>query len=185
METEITAARALYYEFFAFVFFFYEDDKKFFEWKKELEILQKSPLGDAQNFEILKSFDFERFKAEQNAVLFDFSISNVALSASFYDEGRDEGKMKIFVSNILKRSKFRRNEKEKNDEDFIGFIFYFMYVLLKNSETALSRELFSSVIDKIADKFSSALISHPNAVFFASIGKILRDFIELERTIKR
>ena len=114
METKITAARALYYEFLAFVFFFYEDDKKFLEWKKELEILQKSPLGDAQNFEILKSFDFKSFKAEQNAVLFDFSISNVALSASFYNEGRDEGKMKIFVSNILKRSKFRKNEKEKN-----------------------------------------------------------------------
>ena len=54
METEITTARALYYEFLAFIFFFYEDDKKFLEWKKELEILQKSPLGDAQNFEILK-----------------------------------------------------------------------------------------------------------------------------------
>ena len=126
MDINIIKARSYYYEFFAIPFFFYENDKKFQIWKEQLEVLEKSPIidDDLIYFSNLKNINFDEFKKEQNEILFDFSYANVPLSASFYNEGRDEGKMKILVLNTIKKSKFRKNDEFcKDSEDFIGFIF--------------------------------------------------------------
>lgn len=186
MDSNIILARAFYYDFFASALFFYEKSEKFDLFMDKIAVLSQNPIGenDGENFKILLNFDFESFKSEQNSVLFDFSYANVPTTASFYKEGRDEGEMKILVSNVLKRSKFRKNEKVcKDSEDFLGFIFSFNSTLLRNDEISLSNELFSSVINEFVDEFCEILSSHKSAKFFKAYAEILQNFIALERSL--
>ena len=136
MDANLIKARSYYYEFFAIPFFFYETDAKFKRWKEQLEFLRSSPIvpSDEAEFQNLAKFDFAAFKSEQNSVLFDFSYANVPMSASFYDEGRDDGRMRVAVIDVLKKSKFRRNmELCKECEDYVGFIFYLHSTLLRDA----------------------------------------------------
>ncbi|WP_297895867.1 molecular chaperone TorD family protein [uncultured Campylobacter sp.] len=136
MDANLLQARSYYYEFFAIPFFFYETDAKFKRWKEQLEFLRSSPIvpSDEAEFQNLAKFDFAAFKSEQNSVLFDFSYANVPMSASFYDEGRDDGRMRVAVIDALKKSKFRRNmELCKECEDYVGFIFYLHSTLLRDA----------------------------------------------------
>ncbi len=136
MDANLLKARSYYYEFFAIPFFFYETDAKFKRWKEQLEFLRSSPIvsSDEVEFQNLAKFDFAAFKSEQNSVLFDFSYANVPMSASFYDEGRDDGRMRVAVIDVLKKSKFRRNmELCKECEDYVGFIFYLHSTLLRDA----------------------------------------------------
>jgi len=136
MDANLLQARSYYYEFFAIPFFFYETDAKFKRWKEQLEFLRSSPIvpSDEAEFQNLAKFDFAAFKSEQNSVLFDFSYANVPMSASFYDEGRDDGRMRVAVIDVLKKSKFRRNmELCKECEDYVGFIFYLHSTLLRDA----------------------------------------------------
>ncbi|WP_299083951.1 hypothetical protein [uncultured Campylobacter sp.] len=136
MDANLLQARSYYYEFFAIPFFFYETDTKFKRWKEQLEFLCSSPIvsSDEAEFQNLAKFDFSAFKSEQNSVLFDFSYANVPMSASFYDEGRDDGRMRVAVIDVLKKSKFRRNmELCKECEDYVGFIFYLHSTLLRDA----------------------------------------------------
>ena len=136
MDANLLKARSYYYEFFAIPFFFYETDAKFKRWKEQLEFLRSSPIvsSDEAEFQNLEKFDFSAFKSEQNSVLFDFSYANVPMSASFYDEGRDDGRMRVAVIDVLKKSKFRRNmELCKECEDYVGFIFYLHSTLLRDA----------------------------------------------------
>ena len=136
MDANLLQARSYYYEFFAIPFFFYETDAKFKRWKEQLEFLRSSPIvpSDEAEFQNLAKFDFSAFKSEQNSVLFDFSYANVPMSASFYDEGRDDGRMRVAVIDVLKKSKFRRNmELCKECEDYVGFIFYLHSTLLRDA----------------------------------------------------
>jgi len=144
MDTNLLQARSYYYEFFAIPFFFYETDAKFKRWKEQLEFLRSSPIvsSDEAEFQNLAKFDFSAFKSEQNSVLFDFSYANVPMSASFYDEGRDDGRMRVAVIDVLKKSKFRRNmELCKECEDYVGFIFYLHSTLLRDAATKHSAVL--------------------------------------------
>lgn len=186
MDINIIKARSYYYEFFAIPFFFYENDKKFQIWKEQLEVLEKSPIidDDLIYFSNLKNINFDEFKKEQNEILFDFSYANVPLSASFYNEGRDEGKMKILVLNTIKKSKFRKNDEFcKDSEDFIGFIFYLMSSLLRdenNSVNFLSTELFINVINEFIDDFISVICDRKESNFFKNLALIMKSFFALE-----
>ena len=192
MDLNLIKARSYYYEFFAIPFFFYENGAKFSLWKEQLEFLKSSPISeaDAKNFEILQNFSFEEFRREQNDVLFDFSFVNVPTTASFYDEGRDEGRMKILITNTLKKSKFRRNsELCKDSEDFVGFIFYLQSSLLRDEAEAqngnifLSAELFASVINEFCDHFMGLLKEHKSSKFFRALAGIMESFFALERSL--
>lgn len=190
MDINIIKARSYYYEFFAIPFFFYENETKFEVWKDQLAVLKNSAITPEDNefFANLEKFSFDEFKAEQNTALFDFSYANVPLSASFYDEGRDEGAMKILVLNTLKKSKFRRNNEFcKDSEDFIGFIFYFMSSLLKDElqrgSNFLSTELFVNVINKFIDEFISLLLEHKGTNFFKNLANLMKSFFALERSL--
>ena len=144
MDANLLQARSYYYEFFAIPFFFYETDTKFKRWKEQLEFLRSSPIvpSDEAEFQNLAKFDFAAFKSEQNSVLFDFSYANVPMSASFYDEGRDDGRMRVAVIDVLKKSKFRRNmELCKECEDYVGFIFYLHSTLLRDAAAKRSAVL--------------------------------------------
>ena len=190
MDANLIKARSYYYEFFAIPFFFYNTDAKFRRWQQQLEFLKGSPIApaDAAEFENLQKFSFEEFKSEQNSVLFDFSYANVPMSASFYDEGRDDGKMRLLVLSTLKKSKFRRDmELCKECEDYVGFIFYLHSTLLRSEAEegaeALSTELFTNVTNGFVDEFAEFLCGHVKADFFRSLGGLMKSFFALERSL--
>ncbi|WP_299190070.1 molecular chaperone TorD family protein [uncultured Campylobacter sp.] len=190
MDANLIKARSYYYEFFAIPFFFYNTDAKFKRWQQQLEFLKGSPIApaDAAEFENLQKFSFEEFKSEQNSVLFDFSYANVPMSASFYDEGRDDGRMRVAVIDVLKKSKFRRNmELCKECEDYVGFIFYLHSTLLRSEAEegaqALSTELFTNVTNGFVDEFGEFLCGHVKADFFRSLGGLMKSFFALERSL--
>lgn len=188
---EILRARSYYYEFFGAPFFFSETSEKFEIWQAQLKELAKNPLNEACEgaFKNLARFDFTKFKTEQNSVLFDLSYVNVPLSASFYEEGRDEGAARLRVIEILKKSPYRRDAiKCPSSEDFVGFIFLIMATLLRDeidevSEISLSSELFSRVINLFIDEFNGLLASHKQADFFKNLAILLENFIALERSL--
>ncbi|MDL0088852.1 hypothetical protein [Campylobacter gastrosuis] len=126
-------------------------------------ILSQNPLNNEslEALNALKNFDFNRFKTEQNSVLFDLSYINVPLNVSFYEEGRDDGTARLRVIEILKQSPYRRDfERCKDSEDFVGFVFLLMATFLKDeisTANTLSTELFKSVINGFVDEFLSML----------------------------
>lgn len=181
--SDLDLARSYYYEFLAYPLFFDENGAKFENFQAQREYLEKAPITDENlgDFDNIKSFDFAKFKIEQNDVLFDFSYANVPLSASFFDEGRDDGFKRLKVIEILKKSNHRKNEaKFKNSEDFIGFIFLLMVVLIKENEE-LAKELFSQIINNFADEFCKMLAEHKRSNFFKSYANLLENFISIER----
>lgn len=132
---DVLKARSYYYEFASSALTFYEDETKFTNMKEQIKELAKFPITDENkaDFESMNEFTFKQFKDEQNALFFNLSYSNTPTTASFYDEGRDNGKARLDVINIIKKSKYRRDEKTcKEGEDFIGFIFGLMATFLQD-----------------------------------------------------
>lgn len=189
MDADLTRARAYYYEFFAIPLFFDEKDTMFSKWKKQLNYLKSFAItdDDAKHFQELEKFDFDMFKAEQNSVLYDFSYTNVPLNASFYDKGRDDGNIRRLVISTLRKSTFRRNEDFcKDNEDYIGFIFYTMSTFLMqeiDKSNFLSTELFVNSLNPIIDEFMYLLSNNKNSIFFKHLSALMQTFFSAERSI--
>ncbi|ERJ26572.1 formate dehydrogenase-specific chaperone [Campylobacter concisus] len=187
MDKNIIKARSYFYEFLAYPMFFYTNDEKFARWKEQLKYLSANPLSEDSDiaFKNLDKFSFEEFSKEQNDVLFGFT--NIPLSASFYEEGRDNGAARLRVIECLKLSPYRRDsELCKDSEDYVGFIFLAMATFLKdefNDAKNISNKLFSETLNLFVDEFGSLLLAHKEANFFKSYTIILKDFIDLERSI--
>lgn len=187
MDKNIIKARSYFYEFLAYPMFFYTNDEKFARWKEQLRYLSANPLSEDSDtaFKNLDKFSFEEFSKEQNDVLFGFT--NIPLSASFYEEGRDNGAARLRVIECLKLSPYRRDsELCKDSEDYVGFIFLAMATFLKDEfddAKNISNKLFSETLNLFVDEFSQLLSAHKEANFFRSYAIILKDFIELERAV--
>ena len=187
MDKNIIKARSYFYEFLAYPMFFYTNDEKFSRWKEQLRYLSANPLSEDSDaaFKSLDKFSFEEFSKEQNDVLFGFT--NIPLSASFYEEGRDNGAARLRVIECLKLSPYRRDsELCKDSEDYVGFIFLAMATFLKDEfddAKNISNKLFSETLNLFVDEFGSLLLAHKEANFFKSYTIILKDFIDLERSI--
>ncbi|OUT10780.1 formate dehydrogenase-specific chaperone [Campylobacter concisus] len=187
MDKNIIKARSYFYEFLAYPMFFYTNDEKFSRWKEQLRYLSANPLNEDSDaaFKNLGKFSFKEFSKEQNDVLFGFT--NIPLSASFYEEGRDNGAARLRVIECLKLSPYRRDsELCKDSEDYVGFIFLAMATFLKDEfddAKNISNKLFGETLNLFVDEFSQLLSAHKEANFFKSYTVILKDFIELERSI--
>lgn len=181
MNEEINTARAYFYEFFAQPFLF-AGEEDFKAWRKQAQILAQNLLDDSleKDFEILLGFEFKTYKAEQNAVFFDLSYVNVPLSASFYDEGRDDGQMKLQASELVRKSKFRKDEKCRQSEDEFGFAFGFIASVLK-SEPQIAEQFFRFVLNPVVDEFVEKLSIHQNSNFYAHLARIMGVFFAHER----
>ena len=187
MDKNIIKARSYFYEFLAYPLFFHTSDEGFARWKEQLSYLAQNPLSEqsAEAFANLDKFSFKEFSKEQNDVLFGFT--NIPLSASFYEEGRDNGAARLRVIECLKLSPYRRDsELCKDSEDYVGFIFLAMATFLKDEfddAKNISNKLFSETLNLFVDEFGSLLLAHKEANFFKSYTIILKDFIDLERSI--
>ena len=187
MDKNITKARAYFYEFLAYPLFFHTSDEKFARWREQLSYLAQNPLSEqsAEAFANLEEFSFKELVNEQNDVLFGFT--NIPLSASFYEEGRDNGAARLRVIHCLNLSPYRRDKELcKDSEDYVGFIFLAMATFLNdefNGAKNISDKLFNETLNLFVDEFGSLLLAHKNANFFRSYALILKDFIELERAV--
>lgn len=187
---DILKARSYYYEFASSALFFSEKESFFKNMQEKIKELSKFPITDENknDFEVMSKFDFSKFKDEQNTMFFSLSYSNVPTTASFYDEGRDNGKARLDVINIIKKSSYRRDEEKcEEGEDFIGFIFGLMATFLKDeangNEQELSSELFKTSINNFIDEFLDMLGKSKYAVFFKAYASVMRNFISLERSL--
>ncbi|MGP1359665.1 TorD/DmsD family molecular chaperone [Campylobacter sp.] len=187
MDKNIIKARAYFYEFLAYPVFFHTNDEKFARWKEQLGYLAQNPLSEQSEvaFANLDKFSFEELANEQNDVIFGFS--NIPLNASFYEEGRDDGAARLRVIECLKLSPYRRDKELcKDSEDYVGFIFLAMATFLNdefNGAKNISDKLFRETLNLFIDEFISLIMAHKDINFFSSYATILKDFIELERSI--
>ncbi|AJC85872.1 TorD/DmsD family molecular chaperone [Campylobacter sp. RM16704] len=181
MIQDIDLSRKYFYEFFSKAFNFI-DENEFKIWHKQVLVLAQSPLDDSlkPDFEKLSACSFTSFKEEQNEVFFDFSYVNVPVSASFYDEGRDDGKMKIQACDIIRKTKFRKSEECKQSEDEFGFLFAFMASIIEH-DLKIAEQLFRFVINPVIDEFIEKLQIHKNSNLYISIANIMKIFFQNER----
>lgn len=184
----IITARAYFYEFLAYAFFWSEDEAAFKKWQEQARFLAAGDTDESADFSAILGSGFKDFKAEQNALLFDLSYANVPLCASFYDEGRDSGAKRMKVIEILKNTKYRPYEL-KEGEDFVGFLFLLMAQFLRDekngdevAKTSANR-LFCEVINDFIDELCELVVAHKDANIFKSLASIICVFMSLEREI--
>ncbi len=178
---EINTSRAYFYEFFATPLLF-GDEKDFTQWQAQARFLAQNPLDESikGELEALLGFDFARFKAEQNAMFWDLSYVNVPLSASFYDEGRDDGQLKLLACEIIRKSQLRKDEKCRQSEDEFGFVFGFVASVL-NTEPHIAEQLFRLVLNPVIDEFLDKLATHKSSNFFTHLSRVMNVFFAQER----
>ncbi|QOR01526.1 TorD/DmsD family molecular chaperone [Campylobacter sp. 2014D-0216] len=181
MIQDIDLSRKYFYEFFSKAFNFI-DEEEFEIWHKQVLALAQSPLDESlkPDFEKLCVCNFASFKEEQNSVFFDFSYVNVPISASFYDEGRDDGKMKLQACEIIRKTKFRKKEECRQSEDEFGFLFAFMASIIEH-DLKVAQQLFRFVINPVVDEFIEKLQIHKNSNFYIAIANIMKVFFVSER----
>lgn len=188
-------ARALYYGVFSVFFSFLEKDEKIDDLQKSLKLLKENAINEhvsnaIDNIQsILENKGKITLKTESNEVFFNPYNSFIAMTASYYKEQRDDGKMRMKMLEYVLYSKFRRNEKEfKENEDHISFILEFMEKLLLDSvqnsnkcNEELAKTVFSEVLNIFVDDFIVSLYEHKNACIYKDVAVIFQVFIELER----
>lgn len=194
IDQEINKARAVYYGLFSSVLSFLETDKDYKIIKETIEILNKNSLEETsekalnQMLSFLEKEGFEGLQAESNLVFFSPSTSYIPVTASYYDEARDDGQKRIQMLNYVAESNYRRNtETYKETEDNIGFVLNFMNKLLedtikndKESEN-LAHKVFENVLNEMIDPFFTNLYNHENSVFYKDLAVLIKVFIEFER----
>lgn len=185
-DTDVLRARARFYEFFSYAFFYDEKGVGFERWQEQAKFFSQHELGG--DFSPILKADFASFKAEQNVVLFDLSYANVPLNASFYDEGRDNGKKRVEAIAVLKNSNLRRNiEKCSESEDFIGFLFLMMREFLEGqikgeaNASQNAKDSFEHLINPCIDELCELLRSHKDSCIFKALSQIISWFMDLER----
>ena len=180
---ELNTTRKYYYEFFSAPFSFM-DEMKFDIFKKQAQTLAKLPLDDSlqKDFDFILNFSLNEFLQEQNAVFYDFSYVNIPTTASFYDEGRDDGKKKLKACEILRKTSFRKDEKCRQSEDEFAFAFALMPILIDNNEN-IAKEYFVEILNSVIDEFIEKLQIHKNSHFFIHFGNIMKVYFEFERQL--
>lgn len=191
---EINKARVVYYGLFASLFTFFENANNVDTIKNTLMILAKNPLDEYSKSALdnmnlfLKEKSSNDLKDEMNIIFYSPSSSYIPVSASYYDEARDDGKKKLEMLDFVLKSKFRRDENiYKESEDNIAFILSFMNKLIneelqgdENSKD-IAKDVFEDVLNEVIDSFINRIYAHENAVFYKDLSLLLKVFMEFER----
>lgn len=190
----IHQARALYYIFFAKIFSFVEHAEQYAELEELLDVFIANPLDEVSQEafialkEAFSTNGVEGLKNEYDNVFVSPDTSFIPLTASYYDEGRDDGQKRVKAAGFVLRSKFRRNTPVCNDsEDHVLFLFRLMNKLLEagidgqSDDLALSKEVFAELINDFIDEFVELLYRHENGHFYKETALILKAFVDFER----
>jgi len=193
IDTEkINKARALYYGLFSSIFTFIDGKDDYEKILYSIEYLSQNPIDENSKlaFENIKKYlqkdGFIKLKEENNNLFFSPSTTFIPVTASYYEEDRDDGQKRVEMTNYLLKSNFRKEINSfKEPEDHISFIFAF---LQKNIEQDLKKDknrlldgVFENILNPIIDRFIENIYSHENSFFYKNIAIVLKVFIELER----
>ncbi len=189
---KLNKARVLYYGLFSSVFSFINSKSDYEKVIHTIEFLSQNPIDENSKvaFASIKDFfekkGFEGLKEENNNLFFSPSTSFIPVTASFYEEDRDDGQKRVEMSGYVLKSNFRKNnESFKESEDHISFIFAFLQKVIeqdiKNDKNQLVLDVFSNILNTIVDRFIENVYFHESSVFYKNIAVILKVFIELER----
>lgn len=191
---EIEHARSLYYYMFGALFGFIDNEKQIKELKELISLFVENPMDESsinalhemQNF--LNDGGLKALKEESDYLFYSPESSYIPMSASYYDEGRDDGKKRVEAAGLLFGSKFRKNEIICGDsEDHVAFLFNFMYQLTKAASNGdkesflLSIEVFKTIINYFADELTISVFEHKSSCFYKNSAIVLKSFIEFER----
>ncbi|MCJ8326315.1 MAG: molecular chaperone TorD family protein [Campylobacterales bacterium] len=191
---EINKARVVYYGLFASLFTFFENTNNYESIKNTLKVLGENPLDkhskkalDNMN-SFLEKKSSNDLKDEMNIIFYSLTSSYIPVSASYYDEARDDGKKKLEMLDFVLKSKFRRDENiYKESEDNIAFILSFMSKLIneelqedKNSQE-IAKDVFKDILNEVIDSFINRVYAHENAEFYKDLALVLKVFMEFER----
>lgn len=175
---QLNKVRAYFYEFLARILSFANND----EYKIILEQARffYDNLEDLkEEFKAILDCSFDEYKKEQNAVFYDFSYVNVPFDASFYDEGRDNGQLKIKTIKIFNKASISKNISD--NEDSFNVLFFAQAYFCKHNQDEFAKELFADVINCVINEFSQALKEHKSSILFAHIAKIIDYLVDIER----
>lgn len=190
----INKARAVYYGLFASLLTFFDNPSDLGIIQKTIDVLAQNPLDDESkrafsNMQyLLITGGYTLLKEESNKVFFSPYSAYIPVTASFFVENRDDGKMRQEMVKYVLSSNYRRdNEKFKELEDHIGFIVLFMQKMIEeelsgNEKSAqLAREVFEKILNPFIDEFIAALHVHDESHFYEDFAIIMQSFIALER----
>ncbi|SKB39164.1 TorD/DmsD family molecular chaperone [Malaciobacter marinus] len=191
---ELNKARAIYYGLFCSLFSFINEKKEYENIVNTIEFLSSNPIDEysEKSFcnmkEFLKTKGIEGLKEESNDLFFSPSTTFIPVTASYYCEDRDDGEKRVQMTNLVLKSKFRKdNNNFKEAEDHICFILNFIQKLieedLSQDKNELIYEVYTQVLNEIIDSFIEKIYKHESSIFYKDVAVALKVFIELERAL--
>ncbi len=191
---EIDKARSVYYGLFASLLTGISDDEKLNLAKKTIDLLASNPFNNECSIaftnmqNLLISSEREKFKEEANDLFFNPYVSGIPVTASYWIEGRDDGRKRLDMVNFVLSSKFRRNEENfKELEDHISFIMSFMQKVIElelegdKKSGELAKKVFDEILNPFVDEFAEAVFEHQDADFYRNLMVVLESFVAFER----
>ncbi|MDY0238440.1 MAG: molecular chaperone TorD family protein [Campylobacterales bacterium] len=191
---EILQARSAYYGWLAALFGYVKDEKIVENISLSLDILATNPIEEksAKSLENMQDFlkekGFNALCEENNEVFYSIATTLIPVTASYYDEGRDDGKKRVEMADYFFKSTFRRDTSASNEpEDHVSLIFGLNSSLLRQAANGckesekLANEIFKEMINPFIDSFELALFTHESADFYKNVSVILNAFISFER----
>jgi TorA maturation chaperone TorD len=190
----LNKVRAIYYGLFSSLFSYINSEKDFNNIKQSIELLSQAPIDENSktSFDEITSFLNEKgmdgLIDENNQIFYSPSTTFIPVTASFYNEDRDDGQKRVEMTNIVLKSIYRRdNTNFKEAEDHVCFIFNFIQKLLEQDYSKIDNKLvvetFSVVLNSFIDSFIQDVYNHEDSHFYKNIAVILKVFVELERTL--
>lgn len=189
---KINRARVLYYGLFSSLFTFIESKGDYEKVVHTINFLSQNPIDENSKvaFESLKEYfnnqGFEGLKEENNNLFFSPSTTFIPVTASFYEEDKDDGQKRVEMTNYVLKSNFRKDSDSfKEAEDHISFIFEFLQKVIEQNiqeeKNQLAVDVFSNILNGIVDRFIENIYFHESSMFYKNVAIILKVFIELER----
>ncbi len=193
-ELEINKARALYYNFFSRVFIYSKDIHKYKELITMLNIIKEAPLDENSQKAITNIINKLDEHSNKNLINeFDDVFSNLSSNvvkntASFYDEGIENGTKRLEMIQFLSKTKIRRDEKSYfENEDSIGFILAVLFELIENVNLGNIEYkntihcIFEQILNTFVDEFNEDLYKNEKSDIYKDIAVIFSSFIAFER----
>ncbi|WP_320033757.1 molecular chaperone TorD family protein [Halarcobacter sp.] len=188
----LNRARVLYYGLFSSLFSFIDSKSDYEKVVHTIEFLSENPIDENSKvaFENIKKYFDEKgyngLKEENNNLFFSPSTTFIPVTASYYEEDRDDGQKRVEMTNYVLKSNFRKDsENFKEAEDHISFIFEFLQKVIEQDiqkdKNQLVIDVFANILNGIIDRFIENIYFHESSSFYKNIAVVLKVFIELER----
>lgn len=190
----INKARIVYYGLFSSVFSFSMDKEKYEAIVSAVDILQQNPIDEQSEKALtnmkrrLTNGGYAALEKECDRVFYSPTTALVPMTASFYNEQRDDGRKRVEMINYVLESKFRRDaDAYKEHEDHIEFVMQFLQKMIElelqgdRGARELEEKVFAHILNGMVDEFGDKLFSHEESFFYKQVVLALRSFIDLER----